>query len=214
MQEPGAAAEQRLGMDALAIRRVAIERRWRHVDPQDRSSRRTTESCPVLVFRRPARAPGRWYRLHAAQRRRGHGGRSLPPGGEQELGLSHPISQRGAVEIDAFAGIDDGLAVQRRVVTILRDQHMRDQARPRPPRSIGSDGMGACTIVSHDRQLSFGRRCWITLKLDGTYRAPRARPVRPAERRATAARAGAGRLVDDGPRGRWAGSGVRTGCLR
>src|SRR3954465_11485740 len=43
--------------------------------------------------------------------------------------------------------------------------------RPGPgrPRSIGSDGIGACTMVSQDRQLSFGRRWRITLKLEGTY---------------------------------------------
>src|SRR5208282_5652469 len=43
--------------------------------------------------------------------------------------------------------------------------------RPGPgrPRSIGSVGIGACTMVSQDRQLSFGRRWRITLKLEGTY---------------------------------------------
>ena len=43
--------------------------------------------------------------------------------------------------------------------------------RPGPgrPRSIGSVGIGACTMVSQARQLSLGRTCWITLKLDGTY---------------------------------------------
>ena len=53
-------------------------------------------------------------------------------GSEQELRLADPIGQRGTVERDAFAGIDDGLAVQRRVVTILRHQHVSDQARTRP----------------------------------------------------------------------------------
>ena len=51
----------------------------------------------------------------------------------QRRDLVHRPGQRGAVELNALAGIDDGLAMQRRVVTIFRDEHMRDQAWTRPP---------------------------------------------------------------------------------
>jgi hypothetical protein len=47
---------------------------------------------------------------------------------QQELGLPHPIREGRAVELDAFARIDDGLAVQRGVVGELRDQDVGDQA--------------------------------------------------------------------------------------
>jgi hypothetical protein len=47
-------------------------------------------------------------------------------GGEQELGLTHPTREGRAVELDAFACIDAGLAVQRGMVGELRDDHMRD----------------------------------------------------------------------------------------
>ena len=50
--------------------------------------------------------------------------------GEQELGVTDPVGQRGAVERDALAGVDDGLAVQRLVIGELGDQHLREQARP------------------------------------------------------------------------------------
>jgi hypothetical protein len=42
-------------------------------------------------------------------------------------------------------------------------------AGPGRPRSIGKDGSGGWVIVSHCRQLSFGRTCTTTLKCDGTY---------------------------------------------
>ena len=34
---------------------------------------------------------------------------------------------------------------------------------------MGSEGIGACTIVSQVRQLSLGRTWRVTLKLEGTY---------------------------------------------
>ena len=134
---------------------------------------------------------------------------------EQELRLSDPIGQRGAVEFDAFAGIDDGLAVQRRVVTILRDQHMRDQAWTRPP----AFDRQRWHRRLHDRlarpAAQFGRMCWITLKLEGTYSSTSRSscpirlnvvPPQPGQ-----VQAGSWVMIS---RGRWAGSGVRTGCLR
>ena len=57
----------------------------------------------------------------------------LGEGGEQEFRLANPIGQRRAVEFDAFAGVDDGLAMQWHVVAVFGDHNMGDQAWPRPP---------------------------------------------------------------------------------
>src|SRR4051812_7218503 len=89
--------------------------------------------------------------------------------------------------------------------------------RPGPgrPRSIGREGMGGCTMVSHARQLSFGRTCRITLKLEGTYSStsrsswpmrlntvpPQPSPCDPCAKHSVAPPpkgAGAGRRVGDG----------------
>jgi hypothetical protein len=58
----------------------------------------------------------------------------LDQGFEQSGRGTDPSSERGAVEIDAFAGIDLRLPVQRRVIAILRHQHMRKQ----PGSGVGS----------------------------------------------------------------------------
>jgi len=41
-----------------------------------------------------------------------------------------PISQRRDVEINALAGIDSALAVERQVQAVFGEQNMREQARP------------------------------------------------------------------------------------
>ena len=76
---------------------------------------------------------------------------------EQLAGCADPSGQRGAVEVDAFASVDLRLPIERLMIGILRDQHMREQTGPASPRSIGRDGAGACTIRSQASQLSFGR---------------------------------------------------------
>jgi hypothetical protein len=45
--------------------------------------------------------------------------------------LADPIRHRRAVEVDAVAGIDRGLAVERQVVGVLGDEHMGEQRRAR-----------------------------------------------------------------------------------
>ena len=90
-------------------------------------------------------------------------------------------------------------------------------SRPGPgrPRSIGSDGIGACTMVSQARQLSFGRTWRITLKLEGTYSST-SRSSWPMRLNTVPPQPGqvqAGSWVTVS-RGRCAGSGLRTGCLR
>ncbi len=46
---------------------------------------------------------------------------------QQLAGRANPAGQRGAIQIDAFAGVDFGLPVERLVVGVLRHQHMRQQ---------------------------------------------------------------------------------------
>ena len=185
--------------------------------PSPRTVRRARRPRAVRFWSSPgrARAPGRWCRRHAARRRREHAGRSPQPGTEQELRLADPIGQRGAVELDAFAGIDDGLAMQRRWSQYFETSTCAIRPGPGRPRSIGSDGIGACTIVSHDRQLSFGRTCRITLKQEGTYSSI-SRSSSPIRLKTVPPQAG---QVQGGSwmtvsRGRCPGSVLRTGCLR
>ena len=46
---------------------------------------------------------------------------------KQLTGCADPSGKRRTVQIDAFAGIDLRLPVERKMVGILRDQHMREQ---------------------------------------------------------------------------------------
>jgi hypothetical protein len=52
-----------------------------------------------------------------------------------ELGgrLADPVRERRAVELDALAGVDLALAVEREVVGVLRDQHVGDHRLGRQP---------------------------------------------------------------------------------
>jgi hypothetical protein len=57
---------------------------------------------------------------------------ALDPGDhriEQPGRLADPVAQGRAVEVQAFPGVDLGLAMQRQVVTVLRHQQMCQQAR-------------------------------------------------------------------------------------
>ena len=65
-------------------------------------------------------------------------------------------------------GVDARLAVERQVVGVLGDEHVREQADAGRPRSIGIDGMGAYTICSHERQLRRGRTWRTTRNEAGT----------------------------------------------
>jgi len=53
----------------------------------------------------------------------------IDQGSQQMAGGAHPVGQCGAIQIDALPGKDLRLAIQRKVVSILRDQHMRQQIR-------------------------------------------------------------------------------------
>ena len=56
-------------------------------------------------------------------------GQRLQQGG----GLADPIGKGRAVEIDTFALEDLRLAIKRKMVRVLVDQHMCEQPRPRSP---------------------------------------------------------------------------------
>src|SRR6267378_3575312 len=73
----------------------------------------------------------------------------LRQGRQQRGDAAHPLGHGGAIEIDALTGIDAALAMQRQAVGVFRYGDVSEQARA--------------------RQLSFGRKCWITLNADGTY---------------------------------------------
>src|SRR5258708_11505834 len=49
---------------------------------------------------------------------------------EQMAGSSHPVSKRRAIELDAFASIDLRLAIEGKMICILREQHMRQKTWP------------------------------------------------------------------------------------
>ena len=200
MQKAPAGAKQCLRMDALAIRRVVIERRrWHRRAPGPLVAHDDPEPSGFGLSQ-----AGREHRDGGVVGMQRGAGANMPADrlsqrSEQELRLSDPIGQRGAVELDAFAGIDDGLAVQRRVVTILRDQHMRDQAWTRPPaldrqrrhRRLHDRLARPAAQLRPDMldHLETGRDVFEHLPLVLSD---------PAERCATAARAGAGWLVGDG----------------
>jgi hypothetical protein len=59
--------------------------------------------------------------------------------------------ERRAVEVDAGAGIDQGLPMQRQVIAELGDQHLRQQHRSRPDRPR------ACPAVEEDRSPRSGQ---------------------------------------------------------
>jgi hypothetical protein len=45
---------------------------------------------------------------------------------EQEGGTTDPVGKRRAIEIDPLAGIDLGLAIERKMVGIFRHQNLGD----------------------------------------------------------------------------------------
>ena len=72
-------------------------------------------------------------------------------------GMADPVRQRGAIQIDALAGVDLGLAIQRQMVGIFGHQN------------LGDGGLGRQTALDqprwrrglHDAILaSAGRRIW------------------------------------------------------
>ena len=52
---------------------------------------------------------------------------------QQEGGTADPISQGRAIQIDALAGVNLRLAIQRKVIGVLRHQHLGDRRLGRQP---------------------------------------------------------------------------------
>ena len=87
---------------------------------------------------------------------------------QQRIGLTNPIGHGGTGKLDAFTGIDFGLAIKRQVVAVFRHQHMGKEAGPGLPRSIGGDGMAALISVSQPLHTILRRTCRTTRKEAGT----------------------------------------------
>ena len=134
MEISGEALEMALRAHALPIRRIAIEDGWRGISGMGA----LVADIDPKAARRGLAEPGgehRHGRVVGVKRAPGHGmlADRLGQGCQQRRRRSDPIGQGGTVEIDAFAGIDLGLAVQRQMVGILGHQHMGEQSRARPP---------------------------------------------------------------------------------
>ena len=135
LQEPAAEAlEEPFGMDAAAPRRVA--------EQHDRRAR--AAMAAVVGGDRPEEAllrlpaPGVEHRrsrlVHEQAIRPGEMIAHVPGDRLQvEAGPAGPVAQGGAVEPDAVAGVDPGLAVERQMVAELRDDDLGDQRLGRQP---------------------------------------------------------------------------------
>ena len=88
---------------------------------------------------------------------------------EQERHTADPVGHRRAIDINAVARIDIALPVQGQMITVFDARTWASRPGPGRPRSIGSEGIGGCVIVSQARQLSFERTCTMALKCEGTY---------------------------------------------
>ena len=125
--EPG---EMRLGMLGPAVRAVAVEHGGR-----GRAAMRPLVAEigpePAGAGLAEARGEDRHRRVVGMQ----HGARQDMPGQridqrpQQRRRLADPIGQGRALQLDALAGVDLALAVQRQVVGVLGHQHMGEQPR-------------------------------------------------------------------------------------
>lgn len=105
----------------------------------------------------------------------------LAQGLEQSSETADPARHDGTVDLNAAAGVDVGLPMQRQMITELRHDHMGEQRGTGRPFSIGNVGIGAWATVSQARQLIFGRTCTMRLKWEGTYSSTSrsSAPIRP-----------------------------------
>lgn len=128
------ALEMALRAHALPIRGVAIANGGRCITGMGA----VVANIDPKPARRGLAEPGGEHRhggIVGVERGPGHGmlADRLGQGRQQRGRRSDPIGQGGTVEIDAFAGIDIGLAVQRQVVGVLGHQYVDEQSRTRPP---------------------------------------------------------------------------------
>ena len=116
-------------MFAFSIRAVAIQHRFRGLAGEGMI---VTDIAPepsgLWSCHFPATAPAPWYRPRG----------SVPPlitctptastnGRNKPRALPDPVSQGGTIQIDAIAGINFRLAMQRQVVAKFPHEHMRQQ---------------------------------------------------------------------------------------
>lgn len=129
LQDSGEAVEMLDRTAALAVRRIDIGHRRRR-----RAAPWSVVACigPQLSGLGPSglrRRDHRHHRLVGEQLGRalelGHQmrmDRRQPPGGAAD-----PVGEHRALDVDALAGIDAGLTVERAVIGIFRDHHLGDQ---------------------------------------------------------------------------------------
>ena len=95
---------------------------------------------------------------------------ALPKGVSSHFGLElkRPVGERGAVEIDALAGVNLGLPVKRTVIGVFAESTWATRVSVGMPASISRAGAGACTTApSQARQAYFGLRVTMTLNWAG-----------------------------------------------
>lgn len=73
---------------------------------------------------------------------------------EVERGAPGPVSQRGAVELDALAAVDARLPIERQMVAELGDQHMGDQRLG--GQAAGHDALGRVGLRDRARAFAAG----------------------------------------------------------
>ena len=125
---PGAAA------DARPCGRASSGRTPPAAPVRRAAARRADRPKPAGLGLAGARRQHRHRRVVAMQRRRRHdvvADRLDQRRGDPDR-LADPVRQHGAVEIDAVAGINVGLPIERQVIAVLGDQHMRQQPGARP----------------------------------------------------------------------------------
>jgi hypothetical protein len=84
-------------------------------------------------------------------------------------GMADPVRQRRAIQVDALAAVNLGLAIQRQMVGIFGHQNLGDGSLGCRPPSISRTGAGACTRPSSQvRQAYLGRRVTSTRNCAGT----------------------------------------------
>ena len=86
-----------------------------------------------------------------------------------------PCRQGREVEVDALAGEDPGLAVQRQVIALLRDQHRHGRPGPGRPRSICRGGNGAWWKLSQLPQANakhYIAQAWVHVRHHAPFGGP------------------------------------------
>ncbi len=87
---------------------------------------------------------------------------------DQEGGPAGPVREGGAIELDALAGVDLGLAIERQVIGVLADHDMGDGSLSGQPaldqasgrRRLNDDALaGAAGVLgpAHDQHLELSR---------------------------------------------------------